>query len=86
MEVRSYEGDGYRVSLSFYPDHGWFVEVHHNGKRSTACGPVGKRKAQAIFAMACQAKSYVGTCVTVHNNKIVDDHSRTMRRRPIDLI
>jgi hypothetical protein len=67
--VGSHQGDGYRVILSFIPDHGWFVEVHDNGDRSTECGPVSRRKARTVFAMACRASGFVGACVAVHNNK-----------------
>jgi hypothetical protein len=67
--VRSHQGDGYRVILSFISDEGWFVEVHDNSKRSTECGPVGRRKARTVFAMACRASGFVGACVAVHNGK-----------------
>jgi hypothetical protein len=67
--VRNCQGEGYEVILSVSPEQGWFVEVQENGKCSTQCGPLSKRKAQAIFAMACRATSYVRACVAVHNNK-----------------
>ncbi len=67
--VGSHQGDGDRVTLSFIPDHGWFVEVHDNGDRSTECGPVSRRKARTVFAMACRASGFVGACVAVHDNK-----------------
>jgi hypothetical protein len=67
--VHSHQGDGYRVILCFIPDHSWSVEVRDDGRRSTECGPVARRKARMVFAMACRASSFVGACVEVHNNK-----------------
>jgi hypothetical protein len=67
--VRNFRGEGYEVILSVRLDQYWFVEVQENGKCSTQCGPLSKRKAQAIFAMACRANSYVWACMAVHNNK-----------------
>lgn len=75
MEViRTHEGDGYRVVLALVRPQGWFVAVRENDKCTTECGPIGARKANAIFAQASRAEGYVQACVVVHKHRQAKVH------------